>query len=511
MKKYLLSLLFVILFFGFVFADGSILMPPDYSEKVYMPEQKAVIIWDGEEEQLILESKVSVENISDMAWLIPVESNTKPIVEEADEEIFYALSDLFKSTDDALFKRAASLGSIFSATGSLEVEVIEELKVDIYDVTILKATDSSALIEWLNDNNYSFPQAFPNLLDEYVAKGNTYFIANKINLENKYPDINPTNQDFECAQVISASDELRYYFGNYGLRADILQSSMEYIMPSFPEECEGTDQEAVAVLVSLRLGIATPLKITFAPNEPFYPMKISSLNLDRGTALVYFVSDHAVKDDSGILDVRYMKKYEGSYLSYAGIEQGNIITLLTWEDSYENLEADSVFSERAFDPTLDPDYVPPVDIFLQIIFFILIILLFVILPLSFPIFLIPFATGVIIAKVFEEKNKKKGFFSERDGLYAWITALLLVLLVPSFLFLTFLLPSLLYAPEYFLESLGILILIMVLFLLPYYASMACGFFFRKTKYMKRFVLIPIAVFLLLLVVLFFFSSAPVYF
>lgn len=38
------------------------------------------------------------------------------------------------------------------------VELLERKRVGIYDVSILSATDPSALIQWLNENGYNFPE-----------------------------------------------------------------------------------------------------------------------------------------------------------------------------------------------------------------------------------------------------------------------------------------------------------------------------------------------------------------
>ncbi|NIO37089.1 DUF2330 domain-containing protein, partial [Candidatus Bathyarchaeota archaeon] len=53
-------------------------------------------------------------------------------------------------------------------------------KVDIYDVAILKATNATALVGWLNENGYTVPESAVPVLQEYCDKEDFYFIANKI-------------------------------------------------------------------------------------------------------------------------------------------------------------------------------------------------------------------------------------------------------------------------------------------------------------------------------------------
>ena len=159
-KNFMLAFFFLI-GFPFVFANGGIMPRYDYSGEIFLPEQRAVIYWDGSQEQMILSTKISVDDISDFAWVVPVQSDSKPLVEEADEEIFFELVRLF--TKQLESKGFGTLGVFGSASAG--VEVIETKKVDIYDITILKATDSNALLDWLNDNGYTFPPEKINVLE----------------------------------------------------------------------------------------------------------------------------------------------------------------------------------------------------------------------------------------------------------------------------------------------------------------------------------------------------------
>ena len=498
MKWHLLTLFLFFLLLGACFADGIAIMPPDYTEKVFMPEQKAVIFWDGTTEQLIIESKITLENVGNVAWLVPIESSTKPEIETADADIFFSLSDLFapkpKSSDLGLWQ---TMGA--SKDSVPQVQVVEQLELDIYDITVLRTTNETALIQWLNQNGYSFPNAFPNLLSQYVQSGNFYFIANKIDLENKYPGIEPSTKDFECAQTLSDLDEIRYNY-YYGSRVEDRIPDMMY----YEDVCEGADQDAVTALVQLRLGIATPLKITFTPQKPFYPMKVSSLNLGEGKALVYFVSNAPYKDSTGLFSGKAMLAVKTTGLSEHGINNGDYVTMLSWQNQYPTLEHDSFFEQTAFVPELDPNYVPPLEAlmdFLAPLLFVLVLLGIV----SIPLIVIPFLLGFAIACIFQKSKKKKGFWAESNGIFAWIFAAVLVLLGPIYLIVTVILPALFFGGraniEWFLDSL----IFMALFLLPYFASMAFGFLFRHFKHKKIWLLGPLAIFAAVLLFLFFFS------
>jgi hypothetical protein len=492
MKKQIIALLFFLFLFSCCFADGGMMVLPDYTKSVFMPEQKAVIIWDGSKEQMIIESKITVEDLASLAWLIPIESSTKPVVETADEQIFFDLADLFKI-------RPKSRGMLFGMPGTMMggivdegVEVIEELKLDIYDITVLRATDEMALINWLNENGYSFPTAFPSLLSNYVKSGSFYFVANKINLQNKYKDLVITSQDFECAQQMSGDEYLGYMFA--GGRESI-ERRISDLMDNY-DECNGANSKAVSVLVSLRLGIATPLKISFTPSKPFYPMTISSINPGQGDAKIYFAGKQPFKDSSGLFNTQNMLQVGSGSLSEYGINQGDYITLLGWQGNYYSLDKDSFFVETAFVPELDPNYVPFGQVISEFLFALLMMLVAA-LFISFFIIAIPFFLGILAAWLFEQRKKKASLFAEGNGVVGLLGMALIIIIGPAFFILAFMLP----AGLLFGVFLGILIVLAFLFT-PYYVSMACGFFFRKSKYKKRWLLGPIIIFALILFLLF---------
>ena len=149
---------------------------------LFEPSQKAIIIWRPYTEVLIVSSMVKAERLQDLenlAWIIPIFSGRKPTVEPCSIEIFKAFEDYFpkvlkQSLEDSLDAEPASAGG-----GSFQV--LEQKKIDVYDISIIKATDVSVMMSWLNKNGYHTPKVARETLEVYVNEGAHYFIANKIN------------------------------------------------------------------------------------------------------------------------------------------------------------------------------------------------------------------------------------------------------------------------------------------------------------------------------------------
>lgn len=173
-------------------ADGVFMSSEQYH--LYSPEQKAIIAWDGKIEQMVLASKVQTDQISNMVWVIPVQSWIKPEVQKSDFSIFKGLIAYFaeKERGSQTSGRDGTLGK-----NEMEgVEIIETKKVDIYDVTILKATSTDDLFQWLNTNGYQVTEDIKPTIEKYIQRPSMYFVANKIDLRNKFLADTQQAQDF---------------------------------------------------------------------------------------------------------------------------------------------------------------------------------------------------------------------------------------------------------------------------------------------------------------------------
>ncbi|HEY55013.1 MAG TPA: DUF2330 domain-containing protein [Dehalococcoidia bacterium] len=205
-------------------ADGGFFVL-DPSRDIYQPAQKAIILYENNRETLILQVKYEGD-ADEFAWVIPVPNY--PDVDVAEPELFRELAELTE-----VEVHFGGCGCGFLAGPGAGVEVWEEMVVGPYDVAILSASSSEALIDWLNANGYFFPEEGEGIIDSYVAQsGEWYFVATKINAEAEATGL-----------------------------------------------AEGTIQ---------------PLRLSFDSDEIFYPLRITSLSSDRCEVLLYVFADQKV-------------------------------------------------------------------------------------------------------------------------------------------------------------------------------------------------------------------------
>jgi len=244
-----------------VSADGGI-FTIDYDEHVYLPHQKAAIFWDGNKETMIISTKIQSENLTDLAWVVPVSSSVQPEVDEGDVQIFNQIAVSFSEYSGggffgdiclltivflivglillitALLKRKTKLFTLLiilsllfliimptifviytytSGTigGGGDVDVVEMKSVDFYDIAILKATNATSMVSWLNSNGFIIPDNAIDVLQDYCDKENFYFIVNKIDMSNS-DDLAITLNN----QIKAELDEIKEYY-NILLNSDI--------------------------------------------------------------------------------------------------------------------------------------------------------------------------------------------------------------------------------------------------------------------------------------------------
>ncbi len=178
----------------------------------------------------------------------------------------------------------------------------------------------------------------------------------------------------------------------------------------YREECKNVSLQAVKVLVELKQGIATPLKFTFQPEKPFYPLKISSINDGETNISVYVFSEMPVKDEKKVLSTHNMVKLKGYLRDKYNLTNEKYVTLLKYGGNLKVLNEDSFFIPTKYEPTLDPNYVPipqsgrglgSLVVILSILIVVVPIVLLIVVP--------PFVVGYFIKKI-SERIKNRNFY-----------------------------------------------------------------------------------------------------
>ncbi len=252
------------------FSDGCFFGYRDIEE----PSQVGVILAERGEEDLILFVNARGD-LEDFAWVVPVPSY--PTVKEGDPDLFYDLSYITTYKPSPLY--TCGTGNIVFAPGDAEgVHVWETLHVGIYETTILSSDDPSSLINWLNQNGYTFPEDAQPTIDYYI-KRNYFFIAMKVERKEGIPpgyymNINPIHIHF-------STDKPIYPLKISSISAALSTEVLIYIFSNQPEEYPGFSREyssyltykdykpfdSIKTLLNGKSMYLTKLRATLSPSD----------------------------------------------------------------------------------------------------------------------------------------------------------------------------------------------------------------------------------------------------
>ena len=122
-----IAFLFLTVFFcvGPSHADG--VHFSDEKLHLELPDQKAIISWDGKTQEMILSSAIRATDLSNIVWVVPIQSSVKPEVQAADISVFKDLVDYFKDKTQPIGRTIAD--PIKPALSEMKVQVVEAKKL----------------------------------------------------------------------------------------------------------------------------------------------------------------------------------------------------------------------------------------------------------------------------------------------------------------------------------------------------------------------------------------------
>jgi hypothetical protein len=155
---------------------------PPRDASVEILGEDAIIIWDPakKQQQFIRRADFRSPEAADFGFLVP--TPTVPEMSEAPDELFERLRTFIDPGEVDVTEYAVMwtlcggfflMGTDRAAKSSADagVQVLVESRVAGYDVTSLKATDTDALAQWLEQHHYSYRPALKDWLDHYVKAG----------------------------------------------------------------------------------------------------------------------------------------------------------------------------------------------------------------------------------------------------------------------------------------------------------------------------------------------------
>lgn len=129
-----------------------------------------------------------------------------------------------------------------------------------------------------------------------------------IKITNLHNETNNTIRDVATSKYKEIEEKLMDFCGEEVYKES---NANEVCNPVFEEGCIKKSMQT-CINYSLRNGIGTPLKIVFQPENPYYPLKISSINKGETNIKIYVIAPKPVEDINNMLS--FEKSYKlGKY------------------------------------------------------------------------------------------------------------------------------------------------------------------------------------------------------
>ncbi|WP_051948567.1 DUF2330 domain-containing protein [Streptomyces scabiei] len=232
------------------YACGCGAMVPDGRRSMYVNREMSVVRWDGREEQIVMSLTVSGDART-AAWIMPVPN--RATVRLGDAAVFDRLGEetapeyekreyFWPRSGDwpfDIFESDGMAGDAAPQDPQSSVDVVGRERLGPFDVARLTATDSGALGDWLDENGFALPDRLDTALEPYVRQ------------------------------------------------------KWEYVAIRLAPE----DNTTAGLPLS---GTLDPLHLTFASDEPVYPMRLSRLATTPQALDLYVLAEHRMELVSAI-------------------------------------------------------------------------------------------------------------------------------------------------------------------------------------------------------------------
>ncbi|MCK4804300.1 MAG: DUF2330 domain-containing protein [Spirochaetes bacterium] len=176
-----------------LYADrGSI--PFEANVKIFEPNQRAMIAWNGYEEILLLTTDLYASESTKVLEVIPLPS--EPVVTEGDIEVFQKATYLInkKLAKSAKLSRSRSKGEKGGEAEKIEPagEITFHEKIGAHDISVAHVLNSQGFIDWVDKylksagvENPKIPKELKTVIAEYLEEGYGWFVFDVVQLDRE--------------------------------------------------------------------------------------------------------------------------------------------------------------------------------------------------------------------------------------------------------------------------------------------------------------------------------------
>lgn len=198
--------LFGMLAFSTAFADMGAIHVSAQGVNVSEPAQKAVVLYNGSEEVLILETDIKASRKTGVLRFLPMPS--EPAVELAPEGALQKASELVQSKDLKILSIFRTKGGGPSGREAPVVETVSHRKLGAHDLTIIKINDANHFKKWVRDyfkkkrlGNPGEKAVIDEMVRDYVKRGIAWFAFDFVKVDASDTSVAPLAYRFKTPKI----------------------------------------------------------------------------------------------------------------------------------------------------------------------------------------------------------------------------------------------------------------------------------------------------------------------
>ena len=205
MKKIIILIFIIVAFFSITTSADRGSIPFIAGIDIFEPNQDALIAWNGEEEILILSTKLYASEPTKVLQVLPLPS--EPIVKKSSRDVLkraneFIFKDLFNELRQPVLR--SSEAEIPAA------EIKEEVVIGSHDILVVEVLNQDYFVNWVNDylksrgqNNPQIPAQLTRTINNYINRGYNYFVFDTI-------EVGPEPKLNQAISYVFESKELYY-------------------------------------------------------------------------------------------------------------------------------------------------------------------------------------------------------------------------------------------------------------------------------------------------------------
>jgi len=219
---------------GVLFADRGII-PFDSGVRIFEPNQKAFIAWNGKEEILLLTTDVKAEKKTEVLEVLPLPS--KPEVKKGDTEIFNRCVWLINKRMRKRMLMKKGVTSVPKAAG----ELVFYKKIGVHDISVIHVLNKRGFIQWVEEyleskkvKNPKIPEKIKKIVEEYLRENFKWFVFDVVSLDEKLKSVEPIEYRFKTESLYFPLKITRNIQGYTKIDLLVLSPTLLKKFPKYP-------------------------------------------------------------------------------------------------------------------------------------------------------------------------------------------------------------------------------------------------------------------------------------